>query len=123
MAIRLSISSEEFSDEDVQEFTNDLCHTIMRETNIDAKIMESPPQKGAKGEPITLGLLALTFIGGKGVIALFNVIKSYFERVSSLTLELQREDGSKLKINAQNMKSEQIKATLNELEKFIEKSR
>lgn len=86
MTVSLTISSEELGDEDVQEITNDLCHAIIKETKIDAKIMEGPPQMGAKGEPITLGLLALTFIGGKGVIALFSVIKSYFERESSLKL-------------------------------------
>lgn len=122
MVVRLTLSSDELGNENIQELTTNLCQTIVKETDIDAKIAEGPTQKGAKGEPITLGLLALTFLSSGAAVALFNVFKSYFDRESSLKLNLQREDGTKLTINAQNMKPEQVEATLNRFEKFLEKS-
>jgi hypothetical protein len=122
MAVNLTLSSKELDNEDIQELTTDLCQTIVKETDIDAKIPEGPSQAGVRGEPITLGLLALTFLGGGSAVALFNVFKSYFDRESSLKLDLQREDGTTLTINAQNMKPEQIEDTLTKFEKFLEKS-
>ena len=68
MAVNLTISSEEFDNEDLQELTTDLCQTIVKETDIDAKIVEGPTQKGAKGEPITLGFLVLIFISSGAAI-------------------------------------------------------
>ncbi len=122
MTVELTISSEELDNEDIQELTTDLCQTIVKETDIDAKIARGPTQTGTRGEPITLGLLALTFLSGSSAVALFNVFKSYFDRESSLKLDLQKDDGTKLTINAQNMKPEQIEATLNRFENFLEKS-
>lgn len=40
MAITLSVSSPELSDERVQALTGDLCRTITKETDVEAKLAE-----------------------------------------------------------------------------------
>jgi len=122
MVITLKLSSEELGNEDVQKLATDLCQTIVKEADINALIPEDTNQEGTKGEPITLGLLALTFVGSKAAVALFNLIKSYFDRESSLIIDIQLEDGAKLTIIGQNMKPEQIETTLNRFERFFGKN-
>jgi hypothetical protein len=119
MALTLSLSSEELNDEDLQELTTDLCKTIINETDIDAELVEGPTQGGNRGEPITLGLIALTFMNTGAAVALFKVLKSYLDRESSLVIDIQREDGTKLRIKTKNMQSEQVKDTLSEVKIFL----
>lgn len=119
MTLTLSLSSGELNDEDIQELTTDLCKTIINETDINAELVEGPTQKGNRGEPITLGLIALTFMSSGAAVALFNVLKSYLDRESSLIFGIQREDGTKLGIKMKNMQPEQVKATLSEVKIFL----
>lgn len=121
MEVTLSISSEELSDSQIQALTKDLCRTIPKETDIEAELVEGTTQKGAKGEPITLGLIALTFLSSGVAVALINVLKSYFERETSLEVNLRRKDGAKLMINAKNMRSDQIEETFNRAKEFLRK--
>jgi hypothetical protein len=119
MAVTLSISSTEISDDRIQTLTSDLCRSITKETNIEAELAEGISQKGAKGDPITLGLIVLTFISSGSAVALLNVLKSYFERDSTLKVNIMREDGAKLAINAKNMKPELIEETFERAKEFM----
>ena len=119
MAIILSVSSPELSDERVQALTGDLCRTITKETDVEAKLAEGVDQKGAKGEPISLGLIVLTILSGGSAVGLLDVIKSYLARDSTLELTLERNDGAKLIINAKNMRKEQIYEAFNTFKEFL----
>ena len=112
MAITLSVSSKQLNDERLQTLSSDLCRSIIKETDIEAELAEGAAQRGARGEPITVGLILLTFFSSKSAVALLNVLKSYFERDSSLAVNIQREDGAKLVISAKNMKPDQIENIL-----------
>lgn len=109
MRAELSISSEELNDEDLQDLTIELRRTLIDETNIDAELMEGVTEKESRGEPITLGLIALTFLTSGAAIALFNVFKTFFDRNTSIELELTKDDGSKLNIKAENIRLEDLK--------------
>ena len=119
MEVTLSMSSAELSDDGIQGLTTNLCRTITKETDIEAELAEGTYQKGSRGDPITLGLIALTFLSSGSAVALLNILKSYFERDSSLTVDIQRNDGAKLAINAKNMKPEQIEDTFNRARVFL----
>jgi hypothetical protein len=119
MAIILSVSSHELSDEHIQTLTRDLCRKITKETYIEAELSKGVAHRGAKGEPITLGLIALTFISGGSAVALLDVLKSYLARDSTLELTLERNDGVKLIINAKNVREEQIDETFRRANDFL----
>jgi hypothetical protein len=116
MNVTLNLSSSELDGEDLQNLTRQLCDSIVNETDINAEIPSGVVQQGHKGDPITLGLIALTFIKSGAAVALFNVLKAYFERNSSFTIKAKKADGTELEITAQNMKLEQIQALLSQLE-------
>ncbi|GEM_PF-1008602 len=120
MAITLSVSSPELSEERIQALIGDLYRTITKETDVEAELAKGVTQRGAKGEPITLGLIALTFLSRGSVVALLDVLKSYMARDSTLELTLERNDGAKLIINAKNMRKEQINETFMKAKDFLQ---
>lgn len=100
--------------------TREIIQTINSETVISSQILEHPSITGAKGEPITMGVLILSFLSSGGVaVALIGVLKSYFDRVSNLTIEVKRSDGSQVSLSAQNMKPEQIEDTVARLSSVL----
>jgi hypothetical protein len=116
MNLILNLSSSELDNEELQSLTRQLCDSIADETDIKAEIPNGAVAEGTKGDPITLGLIALTFIKSGAAVALFNVLKAYFERNSSFTIKAKKADGTELEITAQNMKLEQIQALLSQLD-------
>lgn len=112
MVITLALSSKELNDEHLQELTNELRKTLVEETDIEAELVEGASEKGTRGEPITLGLIALTFLTSGAAVAMFNVFKSFFDRKKSLELEMIREDGAKINIRAENIRLEDLKGFL-----------
>lgn len=108
----LSISSNRLDDIDLQQLTASLGRDINGETDITATIPQEKGEEGAKGEPITIGVILLAFLTTGTAVALLNVIKAYFERDSTLKIEFQREDGKKLSILAENVRASQIDQTI-----------
>jgi len=117
MDITLNLSSSELDNkEELQTLTRELCNTINNETDIQAEIPSGAVQQGHKGDPITLGAIALSFLGSGGAaVALFEIFKAYFSRNSSFTIKAKKADGTELEFTAQNMKLEQIQALLAQL--------
>ena len=120
MDVTLSISSDDLSDDDLQALTRSLCMTLNSETDVQAEIVEPAGGQGTRGVEIVVGLIALFITSGSAVAAL-NVLKSYFERNSSFKVELTRQDGETLKIEAQNLNSRQMNQTLERANEFLER--
>lgn len=113
MNMTLNLSSSELDNEELQALTRQLCDSIADETDIKAEIPGGVVQQGHKGDPITLGTIALTFFGSGGAaVGLFNIFKAYFDRNSSFSIKAKKSDGTELEFTAQNMKLEQIQALL-----------
>jgi len=121
MNIKMKIKSEELASDDLQQLTLDLSRTISRETELEPSIEEGETEVGSRGEGITVGTLVLSFITSGAAVALFNVIKAYFERNPSLEFEFESTDGKKLKIKTNDIKPNQMDKTLGVLKQFMEK--
>lgn len=120
MDITLQISSTALSAEELDILTRQLAQTIGRETDISAQIPGHQAPPGAKGDPITIGALALSFLSSGAAVALIEVLKTYLGRVSNLAIEVKRTDGSQVSISAQNMKPEQMQDTVARLRSLLE---
>jgi hypothetical protein len=116
MAVTLSISSDELSDDRIQKLTSDLCRTISKETDIEAELPENISQKGARGGPIILGLIFLTILKSGSAVAFLNVLKSFLDRVPSIKVTIKQDGVSEVTIDAKNMHPDQIKAILEIIE-------
>jgi hypothetical protein len=115
MPIMLKISSSELDEERIQSLTLSLCKTITKETDIEAELAKSPAKKGERGEPITVGLIIITALSSGSAVALFNLLKSYFEREPSIKVIIKREDGVEVLVDAKNIRSNEIKEILGSL--------
>jgi hypothetical protein len=99
--------------------TSNLCITLIREADVTAILAEESVSGGTRGVDIPLGTIIITFLSSGSAIALFNVLRSYFDRDSSLEMELEREDGRRLRINAQNVRPTQMNQALEQISTFL----
>ena len=122
MNARLSINCTELDEDDLQALCRDLSVTLNRETDVQAVLLDSPHVSGSRGDPVTVGAIALAFLSSGAAVGLFNVLRVYLQRNSSLQIELQREDGRNLKIQTQNLSSDQLHQTIELACDFLEGS-
>lgn len=108
MAQTLIVASERLEPAEVQALARDLVSSINRHTDARAEIAEGEGRPGERGDPVTLGAIALGFITSGAAVALFQVVKAYFERDETLELSFERSDGRKLTIKAENISAERI---------------
>jgi hypothetical protein len=119
MQVTLAIKSDRLAGDDLQDLTREFCATVNRETEVSAHVPERPAEAGERGDPVTLGVLLLTFISSGAAVALFETVKALFERNSSVELDLKREDGRTLTIRAQNLGPDQIERTMAAAQDFF----
>jgi hypothetical protein len=122
MEATLALSSDRLAEDDLQSLTRELSMVLNRETDVAAAMPEAPPEPGARGDPITLGTLVLTFMTSGAAVAMFEVLKTYFERNASLQMKLKRDDGQELVIDQTNMRSGQIDKTLAFAREFFDRA-
>jgi hypothetical protein len=121
MDVTLSVRDENLAVEGLHTLTQDLCRTIGRETDIDARLAGERSQPGMRGDAITIGTILLTVLSSGAAVALINVLKSFFERTKAIEVELQDKDGKKLRIKAENVHSDQeIERTIGLVRKLFE---
>ncbi|MEJ2366392.1 MAG: hypothetical protein P8017_17290 [Deltaproteobacteria bacterium] len=112
MDTTLKIHSHDLDPEDLQRLTRELSRTLKQETGVNTTMPEGPAGPGARGDPITLGTIIITALSSGTVVALFHVLKSYFERKPTLEIEFQRPDGNTFKIRAETLGQAQVDETI-----------
>ena len=120
MNVELAITSSQLADDELHALTRDLSMTLNRETRLQAEIAEGPTVSGSRGVELEVGILLLKSLLTSGVAGgMFNVLKSYFERTSSLVLKFRSEDGRELEVRAENMSSDKLQRTIELAEQFL----
>jgi Effector Associated Constant Component 1 len=85
----------------IVQLTRDLEHDLSR-AGIRTHPVKAPPTPGERGEPITLGILALLVTSGT-IKAAIECFKSYLSRERSLSIKLVRADGTQVEVTADNV--------------------
>jgi hypothetical protein len=110
---------EDLSDDELYELSVELSRTINEETDASAKLIDGHYVPGTRGFNLDLGTILLTLMSSGTAVALFNVLKAYFERRPSLKLHFETPEGGKFSIGVDNVSSEQTEKTLDLFEQFI----
>jgi Effector Associated Constant Component 1 len=92
-------------------FTRDLARDLSR-ASIPARVAERAPAPAERGDPVTLGTLALALITSGSVGLLIGCLKTYLARESKLIFKINRPDGYKFEINAKNIDDPKIRQAL-----------
>jgi hypothetical protein len=119
MSIQLILTNDDLNEDSLQLLTQDLLQTLGSETDIQAEIVQGEAVQGSKGDPVTLGVLALSFITSGAAVALIGVLKSYLIRDSSMQFEFISHD-KVVKINAKNLHADQIEQVISSVKQLID---
>jgi hypothetical protein len=117
----LKIKADDLDAEDLQDLTRELSQSLRKETEVIATLPEGVAEPGTRGDPVTLGTIILTAFTSGAVVALFNVLKTYFERKPTLVMEFQRPDGKTFTVRADTLARAQIDQTIRLANDFWEK--
>lgn len=121
MDICVSVHSAEMDDERLQKSAAELRRLINQGGEATATLPGGPTSAGSKGDPITLGTIALTFLTSGAAVSVFKVLETFVGRKRSIEVELSRPDGQKLVLRAQDMEADQIAATQRLFQKLVSK--
>jgi hypothetical protein len=119
MEITLSITSSTHDEDFVQKLTRDLNKALNEETEIEASPAKGTSAVGDKGDPFTVGAIVVAILGSGGLGALLTSLKGFFDRSSTIEIELERKDGKKMKLKAADLDSDQAKRTLKIANEFF----
>ena len=120
MNIKIALAAQE-SDQ----FGLDALMMLARNMNIDlnsdfdAKLEEREGVVGGKGG-VELGTIIMTLIGAGGVAtSLIGVFNTYLSRAPQLELELEKENGEKIKLTATSVEPDKINETIKLIDKYL----
>jgi len=95
----------------VAQLTRDLERDLSRE-GIRARAVEAAAVPEEKGEPVTLGVIALALVTSGAIKALIGCLKAYVSREPALTIKIKRKDGIEVEVNARNVDAPDVLAAL-----------
>jgi Effector Associated Constant Component 1 len=108
--LKLSLSAD-LPNEKLAQLTRDVESDLSR-AGVHVRPMGAPPAPGEKGEPITIGVLALALVTSGTVKAVIECFKAYFSREHSLSLKLTRADGTQVEVTARNIDTPAVREAL-----------
>jgi hypothetical protein len=109
-SLTVSLSAD-LPDARLAQITRDLERDLSR-AGIQARRAEAPPVPGEKGEPFTLGVLALALVTSGTVKAMIECFKAYLSRERALTIKLMRADGIQVEVTARNVDMPAVREAL-----------
>jgi hypothetical protein len=119
MEFQIAVRSGELDGERLHASTMELRRTMIEETEATVSSPAARPETGAKGDPITIGTLAVTFLTSGAAVSMFKVLEAYVSRKRSVDVEVTRPDGAKFVLHMQDVSPEAIAATQKTFENFI----
>jgi hypothetical protein len=119
MEFRIAVRSDELDQERLHASTMELRRTIVEETEATVSAPAVAAATGAKGDPITIGTLAVTFLTSGAAVSIFKVLEAYVTRKRSIDIEISRPDGGKFVLHAKDVSPDEIAATQKTFESFI----
>ena len=116
MPVHFRLTSAALSDEGLDRLSRSLI-TDAREEGIELNPAAETfgNLEGRRGDPVTLGVLALAVVTSGSVVALFNLLKSYVDRSEELNLEFAGKDGSPVKLSMKNVSLDKFKEVMQQL--------
>jgi hypothetical protein len=108
--LTLSLSAN-LPDARVAKLTRDLERDLSR-GGIKTHAVETAAAPGERGEPVTLGVLALALVTGGAVKALIDCLKTYVSLEPALTIKVKRKDGMQVEVNTRNVDMPDVRAAL-----------
>lgn len=121
MGVRMTVACGERSAQDLQALVDEMTADLNQLQGAEAATESVPAPKGSRGDMITLGTIAMTFITSGAAVAAINVLKSYFEREPALKIHIKGADGSVMDLSARDVNDKNAASTIKLFEKAVAK--
>lgn len=109
MSAILSLLATDPDEDAMQNLTHRLCRDLRDEVGVNAHLATQPASIDHKCDLPELGQILIAALGAGGfAVAPVNVLKSYSERKPFLQFGLQKKDGDKLTINAEDLRGDDM---------------
>lgn len=121
MSLHLGLSADDLNADLLQELTRQLCIDLRDEAGLESGLAETGSTTGTRGDLEIIGQIMIKAVGAGGaIVALINVLKVYAQRKPSLQFEFQNKSGRKLKIKADDLRSDDMTKLLETIKPLIE---
>lgn len=120
MNLRLSVTATDQDEERAHGAALELRRLLTEETDTSVALPDATPVHGAKGDPVTLGTLIVTFLTSGAAVSAFKVFQAFLTRKRSLEVKMERSDGRKFVLRAQDLGPKDIRATEDMFRAFFE---
>jgi len=107
------------ADHQVAAATRELLKDIRADTDPNARLATSDAPSGTKGDPITLGQIALSLVTGGPLSKFIECLFGFLGRNRKLAIEVQNKAGEKLKLDLDFMDREGRKGAMALVESFL----
>ena len=121
MGVRMTVACGERSAEDLQALVDELTADLNQLQGAEAAAETVAAPKGSRGDMITLGTIAMTFITSGAAVAAINVLKSYFEREPGLKTRMKDADGAEFEVTARDANDKNVARAMKAFEKAAAK--
>lgn len=95
--------SAEVPERRMAQITRDLSRDLSREGISSKPLDGEPPRPGDKGEPISIGVIALALVTGGTIKELIKCLTAHLSREKGLKVKVTRPDGLLVEITAKNV--------------------
>ena len=118
--VLLTLECADFDASRLQGLAGDLARSLREEGVGEAAPHRGEGGAGQKGDAVSIGTIVLTLIQTGGVaVTLLQVLKAYLARKSTMSFELTRPDGQKLRLDAAWFGRTQLEAAQKLLADFL----
>jgi hypothetical protein len=117
--LKIVVAGDGISDERVAAATRDLLKDIRADTDPRARLATSESSIDSKGDPITLGQIALSLVTGGPLSKLIECLFGFLGRNKKLVIEVQNKAGETLKLDMDFVNREGSKSAMAIVERFL----
>lgn len=118
--VAVVLRDEDLNDSKLNSLAREMIANFNRQRGIEARVPDTGPSPGSKGDPVAVGTIVLQLLGSGGAIAvLLNGLKAYFLRKQSLVIDVKRKDGATFKLHADNLSDRHLETTVTQLSDFL----
>ena len=123
MGVRMTVACGERSAADLQSLVDEMTADLNQLSGAEAAAESVPAPAGSRGDMISLGTIAMTFITSGAAAAAINVLKSYFEREPGLKVRMKGADGEEFEFSARTANEKDVARAMKLFEKAAAKKR
>jgi hypothetical protein len=117
----MTVACGERSPADLQALVDEMTADLNQLQGAEAESESTPAPAGSRGDMISLGTIAMTFITSGAAVAAINVLKSYFEREPGLKVRMKGADGEEFELSARTANEKDVARAMKLFEKAAAK--